>query len=606
MTTLTKIPPAPTWDLDSIFPGGSESKEFEAFRKKVKDNLEKAASQLEQLPSSVTDESLPRFVDFILLLQSLLEDMELVLSFGSCLTSQNVDDMKAHAILGEADGFMAKWFKLRAGLEARSLKVSDEEWQRVLDAPELKEIAFSLDELRSIAKSKMPVELESLALDLSVDGYHAWNRLYDKMAGDLRVDFEEEGKTTTISLGQLATKMSSPDREVRRRAFQKLTEAWESRDELAAMALNAQAGFRLTLYRHRKWDSSLFEPLQLARMREETLDAMWRVVERETPRLKPYIEAKKKLLGIDKFSWFDEFAPCGNVSRMYSFEEAGEFIIENVKPFSSHLAEFIEMALKKRWIEAEDRPGKAGGGFCTGMGPFRESRIFMTYAGTYENLLTLAHELGHAYHTWVLKDKPFFATEYPMNLAETASTFMEVLVTDAALAQAEDPQEKLMLLDQKLQGAYVMFTDIYSRFLFDKSFYAERKKGIVPKERLNELMIEAQRKAFAGMLDESGYHPLFWCSKLHFFMTDIPFYNFPYTFGYLFSGGVYDRAKKEGAAFADKYRALLADTGSMKTEDIAKKHLDVDLTQEDFWTEAVNRRLADVEAFVELAESLRS
>jgi oligoendopeptidase F len=602
MTTATKIPPAPTWDLESIFPGGSESNEFKKFRLNVKRDLDEATSMLKSLPRDIDEHSLKAWVEFVLKLQSLNESIELVLSFANCLTSQNVDDTKAHAIIGEGDSYLAEWNKLRAGLEAHSLKVTDKQWEMLVTVPEIKEIAFYLNQLRTIAGNKMPFELESLALELAVNGYHTWNRLYDKMAGDLKVDFEEEGKTTTISLGQIATKMSNPDRKVRNRAFQKLTEAWESRADLAAMALNAQAGFRLSLYDGRGWKSPMYEPLTMARMQEATLETMWTVVERETPRLKPYIEAKKKLLGIDKFSWFDQFAPCGKMDRLYSFEEAGRFILDNVRPFSTHLADFVKMALEKRWVEAEDRGGKAGGGYCTGTGPLRQSRIFMTYAGTFENLLTLAHELGHAYHSWVLKDKPFFATEYPMNLGETASIFSETLVIDAALEQATDPQEKLMLLDQKLQAAYTMFTDIRCRFLFDKAFYAERKNSIVQKDQLNEMMVEAQKKAFAGMLDESGYHPLFWCSKLHFYLTEVPFYNFPYTFGFLFSSGVYDRAKKEGPAFADKYRALLADTGSMTTEDVARKHLGVDLTQEDFWINAVNRQLAEVDAFVELAD----
>ncbi len=601
MTTATRIPPAPTWDLESIFPGGSKSKQFEDFRLKVKADLDDAASMLKDLPESIDERSLKTWIGFVLKLQSLYENIDLVLSFASCLTCQDVDDSAAHAIMGEGDGYRAVWDQLRAGLEASSLKVTDKEWEKLITAPETKEIAFYLNELRTIAKSKMPVELESLALELAVNGYHAWNRLYDKMAGDLKVDFEEGGKTQTISLGQLATKLSSSDREIRRQAFRKLTEAWESRADLAAMALNAQAGFRLSLYRGRGWKSPLHEPLTMARMQEDTLETMWRVVKQETPRLKPYIEAKKRLLGIDEFSWFDQFAPCGKMDRLYSFEEAGQFIHDNVRPFSTHLADFVKMALQKRWVEAEDRGGKAGGGFCTSTGPFRQSRIFMTYGGTFENLLTLAHELGHAYHCWLLKEKPFFATEYPMNLGETASNFSETLVIDAALEQATDPQEKLMLLDQKLQAAYTMFTDIRCRFLFDKAFYAERRNGIVQKDRLVEIMIDSQKRAFAGMLDESGYHPLFWCSKLHFYFTDVPFYNFPYTFGYLFSGGVYDRAKKEGPAFADKYRALLADTGCMTTEDVARKHLGVDLTQEDFWEDAVNRQLTEVDAFVELA-----
>ncbi|MGD8922744.1 MAG: M3 family oligoendopeptidase, partial [Candidatus Zixiibacteriota bacterium] len=468
---------------------------------------------------------------------------------------------------------------------------------------ELKEIEFSLNEMRRLAREKMSVELESLALDLGVNGFHAWNRLYDKMAGDLRVEFEEKGEKKTISLGQLATKMSDTDRSVRAQAFEKMTGAWKSRQELAGMALNSLSGYRWTLYERRKWDSALHEPLNQARLKQGTLDSMWRVISVETPKLEPYIDAKKKLLKIDKFSWYDQFAPCGKADKLYSFEEAGKFIVDNVRSFSDDMADFMEMALDKHWIEAEDRAGKAGGGYCTRFGPFKEGRIFMTYAGTYENLLTLAHELGHLYHGYVLKEHPPFANRYPMTLAETASIFSELLVTDAALKMTTDPQEKLMLLDQKLQGPYTMFCDIHSRYLFERSFYEARKKGMVSTEKLNELMTAAQKEAFAGLLDESGYHPLFWASKMHFYLSELGFYNFPYTFGFLFAGGVYDRARKEGKPFAAKYRELLSDTGRMTTEDVAQKHLGVDLTKDRFWADAVNRSLLDVEEFVKLAES---
>ncbi len=403
-------------------------------------------------------------------------------------------------------------------------------------------------------------------------------------------------------MGQLATKMSAANRSIRKQAFEKLLSAWETRKELAAMALNSQAGFRLSLYKHRNWDSILQEPLRLNHLKQDSLEAMWAVVERETPRLKPYIEAKKKLLGIDNFAWYDEFAAVGNVDRTFSFDEAGEFVASNVGRFSTDMGKFVKMAIDKRWVEAEDRGGKEGGAFCTSLGPLRQSRVFMTFAGTFENLLTLAHELGHAYHGWVLRDRAYFAGEYPMGLAETASIFSETVVTDAALEQATDDEEKVMLLEQKLQAAYVMFTDLYSRYLFDRSFYEERANGVVGSDRLTELMLAAQKRAFHGMLGEDGYHPLFWCSKLHFYHTSVPFYNFPYTFGFLFAGGVYHRAKQEGASFADKYAALLADTGSMSTEDVAKKHLGVDLTKEDFWKDAVDQALADVDTFVKLAK----
>ena len=602
MSSSAKIPPAPRWDLDSIFPGGSGSDEFARFREKVKQSLEDTKGKLAALPETLDDSSAAAWKEFILQLQSVLENIELELSFSSMLSSQDVSDAKASALEADADEHNSEWEKIKSGFEALAMKASDDAWTKLVGSEELAPVKFYLDEVRRLAKSKMSVELESLALDLSVPGYHAWNRIYDKMAGDLRVHYAEDGKETELSLGQLATKMSDPRRDVRRQAFEKMSSAWERRADLAAMMLNSLGGFRLALYRARKWDSVLFEPLTQARMSQEALDAMWSVVSEKSAKLLPYIDAKKRLLGIDKYRWYDEFAPVGAADRLYSYDEAANFIVTNLKGFSPRLADFARMAIDKHWIEAEDRPGKRGGGYCTGTGPLRQTRIFMTYAGSYENLLTLAHELGHAYHTNVLKDRQYFSTIYPMTLAETASIFNELLVTDAALTATDDRQEKLLYLDQKLQSAYVLFCDLQSRYLFDRAFYAERAKGMVARARLDELMVEAQKKAYGPLLDESGHHPLFWASKLHFYLSDQPFYNYPYTVGFLFATGVYDRAKKEGKAFAEKYDALLADTGSMSTDEVAKKHLGVDLTKDDFWKDAVERSMADVPAFVELAK----
>ncbi len=600
MTTMTTAKPAPTWDLDSIFPGGSRSEAYKQFRQKLRADLGASAKALGALPQTLDDKSQVEWQHFILTLQDLFERIDVVKSFAGCLIAADVSDSMAQVIVGEGDLYLAEWEKLRAVFEPLTLRQSDAAWEKLVSSAELVKVRYFLDEIRTLAKAKMPPELETLTLDLAVDGYHAWGRFYDKLAGDIKVEFDDNGQSKNLSLGQLATKMADKNRAVRKQAFQKMTAAWTANEEQAAKALNSLAGFRLAVYKHRKWDSFMYEPLVNARMKPESLEAMWSAVEKNTPKLVPYIDAKKKLLGIDKFTWYDEFAPCGASNKTYTFDEATQFIIDNTKSFSTHLAAFVKMAIEKRWVEAEDRSGKAGGAFCTGMGPFRQTRVFMTYAGSYDNLSTLAHELGHAYHSFVLNHAPFFASIYPMTLAETASIFAESLVVDAALSTATDQDYRLMLLDQKLQGAYVLFCDLYSRYLFETAFYNERKEGIVESARLRELMISAQKRAFAGMLDESGYHPLFWASKLHFYATDSPFYNFPYTFGFLFAQGVYAQAKKEGAGFAARYQALLADTGSMSSEDVAHKHLGADLTKEDFWTSAVNLALADVNAFVNL------
>ena len=594
---------APTWDLDSIFPGGSESKEFAAFREKTKRDLKELMAKFPKLPQKLDKDDYEKWVKFIIRLQELLAHISQISSFANCLVSQNVNDNKAHQIVGEADLLDSQFERLMVMLEAFAKKQNDKKWEKLLSDKRLTYATFFLNRMREIAKMKMEPEFEAFASELAVNGYHAWNRLYDKMYGDLRVNYVEAGETKLLSLGQLALRGSSPDRDTRRQAQQKIEEAWESRANLAAMALNFQAGFRLSIYGRRGWKSALVEPLLNNKMKQKTLEAMWRAVENGAPKLTKYIDAKKKLLGIDKFCWYDQTAPVGRANRTYSFGQAGEFIIENLRTFSPEMADFSKMAIEKKWIEAEDRAGKAGGGYHSSMMVAKESRIFMTWGSTFDHLGTLAHELGHGYHSSVLREFPIFGVFSPMALSETASTFNELLVTDAALNKSVDEDEHLMLLDQKLQNAHILFCNLYARYLFDCAYYEERKKGLVARERLDEMMLEAQKRAFAGTLDsEEGYHKLFWASKLHFYLTDRPFYNFPYTFGYLFANGIYNHACLEGPSFASKYRALLADSGRMTSEDIARKHLGVDLTREGFWNEAVERTLANIEPFVKLAQ----
>ncbi|KAA3631664.1 MAG: oligoendopeptidase, partial [Calditrichaeota bacterium] len=371
MTTaekMKKIPPAPTWDLESIFSGGSASEDFKKFRTELKTRIEKAEKEFPSLKAGLSDSSQNNWVSFILEFQSIIEDVELVISFASMCGSQDVTDSEAGAIESEGFVYLANWEKMEIELQDLASKQSDDSWAKLVNDERLLDIKFFLNELREKAKLKMPVEMESLAVELSTNGYHTWDQLYTKIAGDLKVDFEEDGKVTEMSLGQLATKMSDSDRAIRKQAFEKMSKAWESRQDLAAIALNSLAGFRLSLYDRRGWESAEFEPLKNSRMQQKTLDTMWKVIKDNLHRLKPYVDAKKKLLNIDKFSWYDQFAPCGTADKLYAYDEASDFIYKNLKTFSSDMAEFAKMAIDKRWIEAEDRANKRGGGYCTGTG----------------------------------------------------------------------------------------------------------------------------------------------------------------------------------------------------------------------------------------------
>ncbi|MBD3298360.1 MAG: M3 family oligoendopeptidase [candidate division Zixibacteria bacterium] len=602
MTTTTTTDVAPRWELDSLFRGGSTSSDYAQFVDQLVADIDAADQQSKTLPQDLTTDNADEWAQWILSVQDAAERLDLAYLYALSLISQDVADVKATSHTQRASEIHSRYKALESSLESFAMRQSDEAWETLMAIDGITNIRFYLDELRRNARLKMDEPREKLALELSVNGYHAWHLLYEKLAGDLRVSVEEDGETKEISLGQNSARLSSSDRNVRRDAFEKMEGAWETVADLAAMTLNSQGGFRLSLYKNRGWDSALQEPLMRSRMTQATLDAMWNAISKSGPELKRYVRAKCDRLGIDKFCWYDQEAPIGATERKYPFEEAGDFIAEHLGSFSPEMGEFTRTAIEGKWIEAEDRPGKRAGGWCSWVPIRKQARIFMTYSNTYDALSTLAHELGHAYHGFVLKDEPAFNSAYPMTLAETASIFNEMRVNDAALRAAEG-EEKLALLDLKLQATLTFFCNIRARFLFDSSFYAERKTGNIERAQLSELMKQAQQQAFFGMLDDDqGLHPLFWASKLHFFITEVPFYNYPYTFGYLFAKGVYARAMEEGPSFASNYRNLLADTGKMTTEEVAQRHLGVDLTKPDFWETAVKACLSDVDEFVALVK----
>jgi len=592
------------WDMESIFSGGSSSEELKNKMDTIQIDIRELGVVVEKLGSLSRSEKLNMLRNTMAKAQEIYSGISQVASFVGCLEAQDVTDEKATAINSRTTSYYADIESILTDVDTQLVNLSDSEWNDCIESPEIKPVSFYWGERRTIAKLKMSPELEQINMKLAVDGYHGWSRLYDNTAGGLKVEFDDGKEKSSMSLGQLNAKFSSPNRDIRKQAFEKLDGAWESVETVTAMTLNSLAGYRLSLYEKRGWDSPHFEPFLIGRMSQESLEAMWRAVDTGLSRLDDYVIAKKKILGIDNFRWYDQMAPVGNVNRTFTYDEAGEFIVEHLSKLSAPLGEFARMAIDRRWIEAEDRPGKRGGGFCTTLPQSKETRIFMTFNGTYSDVMTLAHELGHSYHAWVLRDYDYFANDYTMTLAETASNFNELLVTDAAYKMLSTDEEKLWMLDLKLQEALIHFCNIRCRFIFETNFYEERKAGTVSRERLGELMRDAQKTSFGKMLSEDGFHSRFWASKAHFYITEYPFYNFPYTVGFLLAEGIYDYSQKADGSFAGKYSDLLCDTGVMSTEDVIKKHLNKDLTSDEFWTTAVNRVLAPVSDFKNLANKV--
>lgn len=574
------------WDLECFFSGGSSSKSL----------LQEFERLAVEIPSLEMQKGRGDFLPLLEKMQEVEASLRQCSAFILCLQSQNIDDDQANQLRAAFDALEGQFELFNNGFDADLIGMDPSSFQTLIENPQLRQIRFVIEERRARAQQKLSCQMENIITALSIDGYRGWGELYPQLVGEIKIPFE----SSSLSFGQAENKMTHPDRGVRKQVFNNLETAWGSKAPLFAQVLNRIAGFRSRTYAMRKWDDPLQEPLFENRMSKGTLDAMWNAVESFKGPLLQFMQAKAKVLGLEKLAWYDVEAPLfAASSQTIPYAAAVESIIEGFTKFHPQMGEFARIACTEKWIDAEDRPGKRPGGYCTSFPKSRSSRIFMTYSGTMVNVSTLAHELGHAYHTAMLDDLPSFAQSYRMNVAETASTFAEQIISDALLQNAKTQEEKLKILSDRIQRSIAFMMNIHARYLFEVEFYQRRKTQTLSADDLCSLMEQAQKTAYCNALSE--WHPYFWAAKLHFYFTDVPFYNFPYTFGFLFSLGIYNLAKKRGAEFAKTYDLLLRESGMMSVENLAQKHLGVDLTQAEFWKQACSAAVSDVDLFLQMS-----
>ncbi len=589
-----------TWELDSLSPH-PESAEFTRLLDEYEADLRQLADDSESLPPVVLGDDAPlTWAVFIERFANLFAQTEDLHAFIGCHASADAANKEFQRLEGVLAALSPLREQVLTNVELAFRDVSDNDMEAFLAADErLAAVGFFLRECRRNAAFRLPKPEELLAAQLDVDGLHAWGRLYDRLSGELRVEVMEKGRIVLKSPGQVA--LDSPERTVRENNFFAAQRAWGAIGDTCADALNHISGSRLTKYARLGVRDHLDLPLRLNRMRRETLDTMWATIAARKPVLTKYLGKKAELLGLERLCWYDVMAPLptsGPAERL-EYDEACDIVIRTFTEFSPELGQFAARAMAERWIEVEDRSGKRQGGFCTGFPTRQQSRIFMTFTHSDDSMSTLAHELGHAHHSYVLREQPMLLQEYPMNLAETASTFAEAILGDRRLADAADDR-RLSMLDRMLSDSVAFLMNIHARFLFEDRFHHERSGGELSAARLSELMLDAQREAYCGALDEEGWYPDFWISKLHFYICGWPFYNFPYTFGYLLSLGIY-RLQGELDQFPEKVRQFLIATGSRQTEAAVAEAFGADLSQPEFWERSLDVVEERVNQFLELA-----
>jgi pepF/M3 family oligoendopeptidase len=583
---------APHWDLSNVYPS-LESDEFKAavedyqkqvssFEKFFKSKLSKATAKTKAGDLAFL---VGKAIDQINRIQTLTATIDPFIKSYTTTDSRNKTAMKALSEFEQAKLPMSQLLtRFTAWLGAISPKLD----QVVKANRSAKAHEFMLREAAEQSQYLMSDAEEALAAELSLSGGNAFQKLQGTVTSQLSVDFELDGKMQKLPMPALINLRSHPDAETRRRAYEAENKAWEEVQEILAACLNGVKGEVNVLDRKRGRRDAIHSSLDAARLDRKTVEAMLAAMKDSFPLFRRYFQAKAKKLGKEKLAWWDLFAPLGKTDKVYSYEEARDFILENFGKFSPDLAAFAKRAFDNNWIDAEQREGKRGGAFCMEVQGVKESRILANFDGSFDQVSTLAHELGHAFHNECAyqANKTVLQQLTPATLAETASTMCETIVTEAVLASTQDPEEKLSILEAQIQNSAQIVVDIYSRYLFEKEVFERREKSELSADDLNDIMERAQKATYGDGLDERYLQKYMWTWKPHYYIPELSFYNYPYAFGLLFATGLYAIYRQRGESFVEEYRDLLASTGEETAARLARR-FGIDITKRKFWDDSL-------------------
>ncbi|MEZ8882580.1 M3 family oligoendopeptidase [Vibrio sp. 10N.222.54.F6] len=530
-------------------------------------------------------------------------------TFANCHASVDATHTEAKALLGRVAKLNSEMSQAFSPYEDTLIHAEPEFIDAVLEH-ESADVAgqrFAIESSRKLSSSRLSVAEEQLLAAMKVDGRDAWGRLYDNLTGSLKLSLKLDGEEEALGFSQAASLLYGSEFDKQEPAWRAVQGAMKTHQESFASILNALAGWRLTENKKRSKisDVHFLDPsLHGSRIVPETLDTMMSVAKANRAVGQKAGLLMARVHGLDEMKPWNHLAampPLGDAeSKVYPFDEAIEVIKTAFAEVNPEMADFVALMVENGWIDAAPAANKRLGAYCTKFAATRTPLVFMTWSGSRSDLMTLAHELGHAFHNWVMKDIPLCQTRYPMTLAETASIFAENIVRDHLLTQAQTRNEKLEMLWEELSSSLALMVNIPVRFEFEKAFYEQREKGELTAQQLCDLMETTWKEWYGDAMTEAD--PYFWASKLHFSISQVSFYNYPYLFGYLFSKGVYAQRDAKGEQFYGDYVSLLRDTGSMMAEEVVQKHLGMDLTQADFWQQSIDMVKVQIDEFERLLD----
>lgn len=600
---MTTTPPR--WDLSNVYPGldsASLAEDIEWVKKAIADLKTLYDEDLSKVEPTSSPESinlaLSRMVD------AWNELIEKAGTIGAYLHSFIATDSYNKEALRQSSQFdqvMVDFQKVNVLLEAWVGRLAGALPPALALGHSAGDHAFPLMEMAEQSQYMMSEKEEILSSELSLSGSEAWGKLQGTVTSQKTVDFELDGEMQALPMPALINLYTHPQESVRKRAYEAEMAAWETEKEPLAACMNGIKGWVNTLNDRRGRQDALHQPIDQARIDRETLSVMMEAMKDSFPTFRRYFKAKAQRFGQEALPWWNLFAPVGSVEKKYTFDEAAQFILDNFGTFSPDLRAFAQRAFDKRWIDAEQRAGKRGGAFCMPLPGVKESRILCNFDGSLDQVMTIAHELGHGYHSYNIfkANKTALQRQTPMTLAETASIMCETIIFNAVKDTIQDPQAELSLLETALVGDSQIIVDIYSRFLFEQEVFKRRAEAELNADELCEIMEEAQAATYGEGLDPHYRHKFMWTWKPHYYAADLSFYNFPYAFGMLFGVGLYAIYQKRGDAFVPDYQQLLATTGEAPAAELAAR-FGIDIRSKQFWADSLAVIARRVDRYCEL------
>jgi pepF/M3 family oligoendopeptidase len=597
----------PRWDLSNVYPG-LDSMQFEAAVADARAQLDEIdefqkSHQVEKRDGGPAQSNLDELAK---VLSDLVDKMNRIRRLYGTLNAYVASFTTTDSFNKEARRIESELELL--GVRLRKQEVDFRGWiggmgsqlPELLAKPgTLADHEFYLKEVHTQSQYLMSPAEESLAADLTLSGANAWTKFQNTTTSQLSVDFVLDGKKQKMPMPALINLRSHPDGETRRRGYEAEMEAWEKAKESYAAALNGVKGEVNTVDKRRGRKDALHASIDTARIDRQTLDALMEAMRDSFPMFRRYFQSKAKKLGKKQLPWFDIFAPLGKADTVYTFEQARDFVLDQFGTFSDHLQGLAKRAFEKRWIDAEMREGKSGGAFCMEVPGVDESRILSNFDGSLDQISTLAHELGHAYHNECLVGKTYLQAITPMTLAETASIMCETIVSEASLKLAKSKAEELAILEQSIQGSAQVVVDITSRFIFEKEVFERRANAELSADDFCAIMEDAQKQTYGDGLEPQYLHKYMWTWKPHYYFAGFSFYNYPYAFGLLFGTGLYAIYQERGKEFVKDYSNLLASTGLGDAATLAAR-FGINIREKKFWEDSLKVIGKRVERYVQL------